>query len=91
MYTTKPDYGKVPDYLSKRTSASKEEKSLLQHEMSEREKAQILAAQMERGIVPLPEEERQQVLFGLKNNWERLNSDYQKLSLTVDTVPKITR
>ncbi|KAJ3396583.1 hypothetical protein HDU92_002531 [Lobulomyces angularis] len=48
-------------------------------------------SELERGLVPLPEEERLKILNGLKNNWERLNSDYQKLSLTVDTVPKIAR
>ncbi|KAJ3040596.1 hypothetical protein HK097_002518, partial [Rhizophlyctis rosea] len=43
------------------------------------------------GLVTLPEEERVKILEGLKKNWEKLNSDYQKLSLTVDTVPKISR
>ncbi|KAI8845401.1 calmodulin-binding-domain-containing protein [Chytridium lagenaria] len=43
------------------------------------------------GMVPLPEDERIRILEGLKANWEKLNSDYQKLSLTVDTVPKIAR
>ena len=47
--------------------------------------------QLERGIVPLPESERLVILEGLKKNWECLNGDYQKLSLTVDTVPKILR
>lgn len=28
---------------------------------------------------------------GLKENWEAVNDDYQKLSLTVDTPPKIAR
>ena len=42
-------------------------------------------------MVLLPEEERTRLLEGLKANWEKLNSDYQKLSLTVDTVPKIAR
>jgi hypothetical protein len=59
--------------------------------MFQHEKAQILAAQMERGVVPLPEDERIRVLEGLQYNWEKLNGDYQKLSLTVDTVPKISR
>ena len=42
-------------------------------------------------MIRLPEEERVRVLEGLKANWEKLNLDYQKLSLTVDTVPKIAR
>ncbi|KAJ3381975.1 hypothetical protein HDU84_004728, partial [Entophlyctis sp. JEL0112] len=50
-----------------------------------RKQAQLL----KQGIIPLPEDERLKILDGLKKNWEKLNSDYQKLSLTVDTVPKI--
>jgi hypothetical protein len=45
----------------------------------------------EQGIVPMPDEERERILHGLKANWEKLNQDYQRLSLTVDTVPKISR
>ncbi|KAJ1516439.1 Nudix hydrolase 21, chloroplastic [Coelomomyces lativittatus] len=46
------------------------------------------------GVPPdleLPEDQRLLLLKGLKTNWEKMNSEYQKLSLTVDTVPKITR
>lgn len=39
----------------------------------------------------LPEEERIKILEVLKSNWEKVRSDYQRLSLTVDTVPKIAR
>ncbi|KAI9104795.1 calmodulin-binding-domain-containing protein [Phlyctochytrium arcticum] len=42
-------------------------------------------------MVQMPEAERLEILGGLQKNWDRLNSDYQKLSLTVDTVPKIAR
>lgn len=43
------------------------------------------------GLVQLPEEERLSILQELQSKWDSLNRDYQKLSLTVDTVPKITR
>ncbi|KAJ3122178.1 hypothetical protein HK100_012089 [Physocladia obscura] len=49
------------------------------------------AQMLKDGLLPLPERERAKILEGLKANWEKLNSDYQKLSLTVDTVPKIAR
>lgn len=39
----------------------------------------------------LEEETRITLLQGLKENWQKLNSEYQKLSLTVDTIPKIAR
>ena len=54
----------------------------------ERSKAIALEQQ---GIVQMPEDERIKILAGLKKNWEKLNQDYQRLSLTVDTVPKIAR
>jgi uncharacterized protein YpuA (DUF1002 family) len=55
------------------------------------EKAREEAKKHYNGMILLPEEERHRILEGLKANWEKLNSDYQKLSLTVDTVPKIAR
>ena len=57
----------------------------------EAEAAEKASKQHRNGCVLLPEEERVRILDGLKSNWEKLNSDYQKLSLTVDTVPKIAR
>ena len=91
VFVEKKDYGKVPAYLSKRITQQHEEKIQFSAAQSERAQESIRRAQLERGIIPLPEEERLKVLEGLKLNWEKLNGDYQKLSLTVDTVPKITR
>lgn len=91
QYTEMPGYGRVPEYLSKRASAQKQEKDERAQASADRAAQKKIKEQMERGVIPLPEEERQRVLHGLKTNWEQLNSDYQKLSLTVDTVPKITR
>lgn len=54
------------------------------------ERKAVLALE-EKGIVAMPEEERLKILDGLKKNWGKLNLDYQRLSLTVDTVPKIAR
>ncbi|KAJ3013941.1 hypothetical protein HKX48_005429 [Thoreauomyces humboldtii] len=39
----------------------------------------------------LPEVERLKILEGLQMQWKRLNGEYARLSLTVDTVPKIAR
>ena len=76
-YLAKKDYGKTPDYLKQRIEEMKEEREVM-----------ALEAQ---GIVILPDEERERILKGLQDNWEKLNKDYQRLSLTVDTVPKIAR
>lgn len=53
----------------------------------ERQKEEILKS----GLIPLPEEERLRILEGLKANWEKLNAEYMKMSLVVDTVPKINK
>ena len=87
-YLIKKDYGRTPEYLAKKMDSDAAEK---QRKADEKE-AQIQAAkQFRNGLVLLPEEERHRILDGLKANWEKLNLDYQKLSLTVDTVPKIAR
>jgi hypothetical protein len=36
-------------------------------------------------------DEREQILEGLRANWETLHRDYQGLSLFVDTIPKKTK
>ncbi|KAI9193173.1 calmodulin-binding-domain-containing protein [Polychytrium aggregatum] len=97
-YKSKKDYGRVPNYLVDR---KKEQESIRQRQLEEEElelqkqqgQQQLHQYQQANGggVVPLPDEERLKILEGLKLNWEKLNSDYQKLSLTVDTVPKIAR
>ena len=65
-----------------------QEKKQVQEEI---EAAQQAAKQFRNGLVLLPESERIKILDGLTANWNKLNGDYQKLSLTVDTIPKIAR
>lgn len=65
------------------------EASIATHDRNERMK--VVDALARRGIKVLDEEERIRILAGLKTNWKKLNNDYQRLSLTVDTVPKIAR
>ncbi|KAI8915039.1 calmodulin-binding-domain-containing protein, partial [Entophlyctis helioformis] len=86
-YLAKKDYGRTPDYLKRRISELKETEYRRAQDLAEQERTKSARE----GIVPLPDEERARILDGLKANWEKLNSDYQKLSLTVDTVPKIAR
>ncbi|KAJ3061325.1 hypothetical protein HDU98_002761 [Podochytrium sp. JEL0797] len=93
-YRFKSDYGKTPNYIHKRREAESQ-KSFSMQDMEEAlmttPEGKKQAQMMKEGLVPLPEDERAKILEGLKANWEKLNSDYQKLSLTVDTVPKIAR
>ncbi|KAG5463465.1 MAG: calmodulin-binding-domain-containing protein, partial [Olpidium bornovanus] len=88
-YVRKPDYGRPPEYLVKRKAEAAEARRKLAAEAEQA--AEAAGGGGGGGLVLLPEEERVAVLDGLKKNWERLNTDYQKLSLTVDTVPKIAR
>ncbi|KAL2920014.1 hypothetical protein HK105_200080 [Polyrhizophydium stewartii] len=86
-YLAKRDYGRTPDYLKRCISELKEQEYRHARELLEMESSK----NVHEGVVPLPDEERSKILNGLKANWEKLNSDYQRLSLTVDTVPKIAR
>ncbi|KAJ1345067.1 hypothetical protein BSLG_000582 [Batrachochytrium salamandrivorans] len=83
----KKDYGRAPDYLKRRITELKE----LEHHRTQELTEMTNSRNMAEGVVPLPDEERSRILDGLQANWEKLNSDYQRLSLTVDTVPKIAR
>jgi hypothetical protein len=81
----KKEYGEVPAYLTRR----KQETDLLHQAEMQREAAR--KEEENKRFQLLSEEDRLKVLAGLTAKWEKLNSDYQKLSLTVDTVPKINR
>lgn len=83
-YVDKKDYGKTPSYMV----AQKASTERLKQEKQLEAEAEALDR---RGFMVLPEEERLSILAGLKSNWEKLNSDYQRFSLTVDTIPKIAK
>ena len=84
-YLKKKDYGQTPGYLLKRRQENIEQQ--------EQEKAAERARKEEENkrFTAMSEDDRLKILAGLQAKWEKLNSDYQKLSLTVDTVPKINR
>jgi len=86
-FTAKKDYGTVPEYLIRRKS-EQDKLAKLQEAQEEQAKREAIMAS---GLIPLPEDERIKILEGLKANWQKVNQDYMKLSLTVDTVPKINR
>ncbi|KAI9356747.1 calmodulin-binding-domain-containing protein [Zopfochytrium polystomum] len=95
-YRFKPDYGKKPSYLvsqqQRRLAAAEAKRKEEEEEEAEDEQGGGGGGgERAPGMVVLPEAERIKVLEGLKANWAKLNNDYQKLSLTVDTVPKIAR
>ncbi|KAI9220907.1 calmodulin-binding-domain-containing protein [Blastocladiella britannica] len=87
-FLRKANYGRPPAYLGPRkaeqmaTRAAAEQAGSDSRDNSDYEHGPMVA---------LPESERMHILDGLRANWDKLNTEYQKLSLTVDTVPKIAR
>ena len=84
-YIKKKDYGKAPSYLEDRKAAMKQQQEDDKQAELERQEEENKLYHL------LSETDRIKILAGLKVKWEKLNTDYQKLSLTVDTVPKINR
>ena len=82
-YLNKGDYGEVPEYLLKR----KEEVKQAQEEYDS-----YIRERMKQGAMKqLTDEEREEIISGLKKNWEELHHQYQGLSVVTDTTPKKNR
>ena len=77
------DFGKTPGYLERR-------KAELQRAQDEYNS--YIAEHFRRGAMKqLNEDEREDILNGLKSNWELLHHEYQGLSVVTDTAPKKNR
>merc|ERR1711966_436046 len=86
-YMNKKGYGKVPAYLEKVKSEIQDEYNYIQ---------QMQEAYEEEGddgcrTRALSNEERLEMVEGLKTNWDRINKAYQTLSFTLDTPAKKQR
>lgn len=82
-YLHKKEYGKNPNYLTKR----KEEVQQAQVEYDE-----YVQESLKRGAMKcLNNSERQNIISGLKANWEEIHHQYQGLSVVTDTAPKKNR
>ncbi|XP_066485145.1 enkurin isoform X2 [Tiliqua scincoides] len=79
-YVKKKDYGVTPKYVTKRTEevqrAQEEYDNYIRHTL--RQKA------MKR----LSDEDRENLIEGLKKNWEDVHREFQSLSVEIDTIPK---
>ncbi|KAF7709008.1 enkurin-like isoform X1 [Silurus meridionalis] len=82
-YIKKTDYGQIPEYLSQRQEEVRRAQEEYNRYMKERMK--------EGAMKQLCEEERQDILHGLKQNWDELHHQYQGLSLITDTKSKKCR
>merc|ERR1711988_335077 len=86
-YMNKKGYGKVPAYLEKVKAEIQDEYNYIQ---------QMQEAYEEEGddgcrTRALSNEERLDMIEGLKTNWDRINKAYQTLSFTLDTPAKKQR
>ncbi|CAI9727695.1 Hypothetical predicted protein [Octopus vulgaris] len=80
LFIQKKDYGQIPAYLKKR----REDVKMLHGRYEAAVKKQIEDNTMKQ----LSEEEREELLSGLKKNWEAVHHDFQGLSVVIDTIRK---
>ncbi|NXL88620.1 ENKUR protein, partial [Alectura lathami] len=79
-YTKKKDYGITPKYVTRRTEEIKR---------AEKEyETNVLEYLKKRAMKHLSDEERETLLQGLKNNWEEMYHNFQRLPVEIDTVSK---
>uniref|UniRef100_A0A3B3ZU60 Enkurin domain-containing protein n=1 Tax=Periophthalmus magnuspinnatus TaxID=409849 RepID=A0A3B3ZU60_9GOBI len=76
-YIKKTDFGKVPTYLQKHNTEKKKAQEEYDNYVKEQREKQAMKQ--------LSEEERRDILEGLKKNWDRIHHEYQGLSLVIDT------
>lgn len=82
-YLKKKEYGKTPTYLVKRKEEVQRAQEQYEHYVQE---------SLKRGAMKsLNESERQNIISGLKANWEEIHHQYQGLSVVTDTAPKKNR
>lgn len=82
-YSSGETYGKVPKYLERRH----QEDSARALENSKQAQLEFEAEASKK----LTEEERMELLAGLRANWNKIHHEYQGISVITDTVPKRTR
>jgi len=88
-YMNKKGYGKVPAYLEKVKGEIQDEYNYIM-QMQEAATEEMEEEGFGRTRV-LSENERIEMLNGLKTNWDRINKAYQTLSFTLDTPAKKQR
>ncbi|XP_025198161.1 enkurin-like [Melanaphis sacchari] len=80
-YVSKKSFGKTPSYIKKINKKNEMEK------LAEVERVQAIKPPLRF----LPEEERKELLKGLKANWGELYTEFLLLPMVTDSVPKINR
>ncbi|XP_072313889.1 enkurin-like [Eucyclogobius newberryi] len=80
-YIQKKDFGDVPLYLKRHNAEKLKEQEMYDNYVKEQRKKQAMKQ--------LPEEERVDILKGLKKNWDLANHEYQNLPMFIDTRSKL--
>eukprot|EP00899_Mesostigma_viride_P016660 jgi/Mesvir1/24996/Mv16953-RA.1 len=84
----KKDYGQVPKYLTK----VKQQVAQEQAQIEEFHQRMANANNPQKDTVTrMSEEERQELIRGLKDKWQKINEAYQRLPMTLDTPAKKKR
>lgn len=79
-YRNRDDYGEVPEYIKMRNAEVRQ---------AQKEYDEYVRARMKQGAMKqLTEQERKDMVLGLKKNWEELNFQFLTLSLVTDTISK---
>ncbi|KAE9533355.1 hypothetical protein AGLY_009258 [Aphis glycines] len=80
-YVSKKNFGKTPSYIKKI--------------LKDKEMEKVAEVERVKAIKPplryLPEEERMELLKGMKANWDELYTEFLLLPMVIDSVPKINR
>jgi len=86
-FLSKEDYGKVPKYLTHIKRDMQDEFNYIRELQQQQE--DLSRSQ----VKPLEENERMQLIEGLKSKWEQVNTDYQGTThlTTLDTTGKVKR
>ncbi|XP_025033045.1 enkurin-like isoform X1 [Python bivittatus] len=82
-FLKKKDFGVTPKYLKKRKKEARQVQKLSVSGQQD--------GLQQKGLTRLATRDRENVLAGLKENWEEINKEFQSLSVVIDTVPKKLR
>jgi hypothetical protein len=94
-YLTKPDYGKVPEYLNEVKEEIWRENKMIDEYVAEIGRIQGVgrSSEEEESLEQFADEERAELLKNLKRKWDAVNAKYQTMchQVKLDTVGKIKR
>jgi hypothetical protein len=94
-YLTKPDYGKVPEYLNEVKEEIWRENKMIDEYVAEIGRIQGVGRNSddEEVLEQFSDQDRKELLSALKKKWDAVNAKYQKMchQVKLDTVGKIKR